>query len=81
MMEVTKVKEAYRLLEQYEKLKKFLDDSPDDPESITFTLRKGKESKSVTLRPYPLPGFDMLSHVESLEVETLNELRKLGVDV
>lgn len=80
-MEVTKVKEAARLLDQYEKLNKFLRESPDNAETMTFTLRKGKDSKSLTLKAQPLVGFNVVTVASDLMEETLDELRKLGVEV
>lgn len=78
-MKSDQVIEAARLLDQVDKLRRFLDESPDNPESITFTFRKGRDSKSLTLRPYPLPNFDLVDIIQQLEIDTIKTLEGIGV--
>ena len=79
-MEVTKVKKAAELLDQYERLGKFLAEAPDNPETLTLTLRNGRNSKSLSLK-HDERLFDAVALAENLRNELLEEMRGLGVDV
>lgn len=79
-MEVTKVKKAAELLEQYERLGKFLSEAPNDPETFTLTLRSGRDSKSLSLK-HDERFFDAIALAKGLRQNLLEEMRELGVEV
>lgn len=74
------VLDTARLIEQREKLLIFLRDAPDDADIMTITFRKGKRSRTISIRS-GCEIADIREVIEGMLDDTNNKLLEAGVTI
>ena len=71
---------AAKLISQLEKLESFLDEAPQDADTLTITFRKGKYSKSLSLNDKNTI-VDLRETVKNIYTQTIARVVEMGVEV